>query len=93
MHQAGYRADLGDYLPKLEAALQDVDAKELVKRIWAKDHTVWSTDPTEITNRLGWLTVTNHVQEQVGRLDSLAQEIRNDGYRHLFCWSEWAGAA
>ena len=83
MHQAGYRADLRDYLPKVEAALQDIHDKDLVKRIWAKDHTVWSTDPTEITNRLGWLTVTNHVQEQVGRLDSLAQEIRNDGYKHL----------
>ena len=83
MHQAGYRADLGDYLPKVKAALQDVHERDFVKRIWAKDHTVWSADPTEITNRLGWLTVTGHVQEQVGNLNSLAQEIKNDGYRHI----------
>ena len=83
MHRAGYKADLGDYLPKVEAALQHVQAEDLVKRIWAKDHTVWSPDPTEITNRLGWLTVTGHVREQLGLLNCLAQEIRNDGYRHI----------
>ncbi len=29
--------------------------ENIVERIWKKDHTVWSEDPTEITNRLGWL--------------------------------------
>ncbi|HMO96421.1 MAG TPA: hypothetical protein PKD27_09875, partial [Tepidiformaceae bacterium] len=29
----------------------------VVERIWAGDHTVWSPDPTEVADRLGWLRI------------------------------------
>ena len=34
-------------------------ADRIVERIWRKDHTVWKDDPTEIADRLGWLTLAD----------------------------------
>ena len=81
--RTSYRAGLGNYVSKVEAALGDIQNRDLVKRIWAKDHTVWRPDPTEITNRLGWLTVTDTMREQVADLEAFAQEIRDTGFQHV----------
>ena len=74
---------VGDYLPDVEAALRDLQEHDMVERIWRKDHTVWKPDPAEISNRLGWLTVTDLMAERVPVLDTFADEIRADGYRHV----------
>ena len=71
--RTSYRAGLGNYASKVEAAIDDIQNRDLVKRIWAKDHTVWRPDPTEITNRLGWLTVTDTMREQVADLEAFAR--------------------
>lgn len=81
--RTSYRAGLGNYASKVESALGDIQNRDLVKRIWAKDHTVWRPDPTEITNRLGWLTVTDTMREQVAGLEAFAQEIRDTGFQHV----------
>jgi hypothetical protein len=49
---------LDDARPRLRT-LERMDRDKVVERIWRKDHTVWKDDPTEITDRLGWLTVTD----------------------------------
>ena len=46
-----------------EEALADLERLDLVARIWARDHTAWKPDPTEIADRLGWLDV---VQRHAG---------------------------
>jgi glucose-6-phosphate isomerase len=50
-------------------ALDDLAARDAVARIWAHDHTLWRDDPTEIADRLGWLTVAADVRS---RLDDTA---------------------
>jgi glucose-6-phosphate isomerase len=45
------------------AQLTDIDA---VARTWAADHTLWREDPTEITDRLGWLTVAPDMAAGLG---------------------------
>ena len=42
-------------LTDLDATLARLDAANVTERLWAKDHTLWRQDPTEISNRLGWL--------------------------------------
>ena len=76
-------ASLGDRLSRVEATLTDLQKRDVVTRIWGKDHTVWKPDPTEITNRLGWLTVTDVMCEQVPALQAFANEVRDAGYRHV----------
>ena len=74
---------VGKYLADVEAALTDLGRHNVVERIWRKDHTVWKPDPAEITNRLGWLTITDLMGERVPALQSFAQEIRDAGFRHV----------
>ena len=75
--------DLGDYLPDVDAAIADLDQKEVVDRIWRGDHTVWKPDPEELTNRLGWLNVTEFMCEQLPILEAFADEVREAGFRHV----------
>lgn len=67
----------------MEAALADLQKHNVVGRIWRKDHTVWKPEPVEITNRLGWLTVTDLMSEQVPALASFAKEIKDAGFRNV----------
>ena len=69
--------------PDIEAVLTDLQQREVVARIWRKDHTVWKPDPKEITNRLGWLTVTDLMSEQIPALVSFADEIQKAGFRNV----------
>ena len=74
---------LGKYLPDVEAALADLQQRKVTSRVWRGDHTVWKPDPTEIDNRLGWLTVTDAMRRQVPGLESFAREVRDAGYEHI----------
>ena len=74
---------LGSYLPDVESALADLQRRQVISRVWSGDHTVWKPDPTEITNRLGWLTVTDVMCEQAPVMEAFANEVRNAGFRHV----------
>ena len=74
---------LGQYLADVEAGLADLQKREVIARIWRGDHTVWKPDPTEIANRLGWLTVTDVMCEQAPGLQELAREVRDACFRHV----------
>ena len=63
----------------VDARLEKLDDDHVVRRIWDRDHTVWSEDPTEITDRLGWLTVPNAMRDQVRHLESFAEDCAADG--------------
>ncbi|MCH8087638.1 MAG: bifunctional transaldolase/phosoglucose isomerase, partial [Chloroflexi bacterium] len=76
-------AGLGSYLPDVEEAVADLQNRDVVGRIWRKDHTVWQPSSEEITNRLGWLNVTDQMGEQAPSLVSFAQEVRDAGFRHV----------
>ena len=74
---------LGPWLPQIEAALAGFENRQVIHRIWHGDHTVWKPDPTEISNRLGWLTVTGLMWEQASALSAFADEVRRTGFRHV----------
>ena len=68
------------YGPDVEAAIAELDREDVVGRIWRRDHTVWKPDPKEITDRLGWLTVTDSMREQLPTLEAFADDVRTEGY-------------
>ena len=74
---------IGTYLADVEASLADLSRRDVVGRMWQKDHTVWKPEPSEITNRLGWLTITDLMSEQVPALESFAREVREASFRHV----------
>jgi transaldolase / glucose-6-phosphate isomerase len=73
---------LHEYQPAVDAALREMEDKNVVGRIWAHDHTVWKPEPTEITNRLGWLDIAESMIEQIDCLEALAEDVRDGGYTH-----------
>ena len=75
-------AGLGPILPPVERALKDLDAQDVLARMRRHDHTLWSDDPTEITepNRLGWLDVAGEMARQTGELRDFAASVAADGY-------------
>ena len=67
----------------VERTLADLQRQDVVGRIWHRDHTVWKPQPLEITDRLGWLTVSKAMHAQVAGLRSFADEVRDAGFRHV----------
>ncbi|HXJ62671.1 MAG TPA: transaldolase, partial [Actinomycetota bacterium] len=53
---AKYADSLGPLEADVRSRVETMAGDDTLRRIWRKDHTVWKDDPTEITNRLGWLT-------------------------------------
>ncbi len=65
------------------------DARELavrnhvVERLWSRDHRLWKPEPTEITNRLGWLTLPDGMGAHVQALKTLAVAARKERIRDV----------
>ena len=74
---------LGAYAPAVAAALAELDAEGVVARIRAGDYRVWRESPTEIVDRLGWMTVIGEMQERIGELTAFAEGVRAAGYRYV----------
>ena len=74
------RTTLSTMLVPVSERLQQMDRDRIVERIWRKDHTVWKDDPTEIANRLGWLTVSDLMHERIGELMAFADQATADGF-------------
>lgn len=78
--QQDYSASLGDYQARVDAALADLRDNNIVQRIWEHDHTVWKPEPTEITNRLGWLHSPEVMAEHVSSINELVETVRSEGF-------------
>jgi len=65
------------------SASQSLTASHAVERLWQRDHQLWKADPTEIANRLGWLTVIAEMQGQAASLLSFAKSVRDRGIRDV----------
>lgn len=63
----------------VRARLDSLDREEVARRIWERDHTVWRPEPTEIVDRLGWLTVHRDLRGEIGGLRALAEDCAADG--------------
>ena len=59
------QVNLGTLAKPMEQELSDMGKAGVARRIWALDHTVWKPDPTEITNRLGWLALPEMMREHM----------------------------
>lgn len=74
------RQRLGPLAPEVDATLAGLAERDAVTRLWGRDHTLWSEDPTEISDRLGWLDVTADMSAAADRLDDLREKAIADGF-------------
>jgi transaldolase / glucose-6-phosphate isomerase len=75
-------ADLGALAPAVESTLARMTRDQVVDRIWRGDYTLWKPEPTEITNRLGWLTVAERMRPELPAITAVADAVRREGYTH-----------
>ena len=72
-----------DYGLLTELACEEIDRRDIIGRIWRRDHTVWKPDPDEIANRLGWLDVSSEMRTSASTLRRFADEVRSDGFERV----------
>ncbi|MGH8273861.1 MAG: transaldolase, partial [Gammaproteobacteria bacterium] len=86
------RESLGKIEAGVSRQIEEIASNDIVERIWKHDYTVWSDKPDEITNRLGWLTSPQEMEEEVSRLDAFVKGVRKDGITHVL-WSGMGGSS
>ena len=65
---------LGELQPAVDARVARLQKEDAPRRIWAKDSTLWSSDPSkreEIRDRLGWLSVAEKMLEHASEFREL----------------------
>src|SRR6202521_3058116 len=70
---------LGELQPAVDSQLATLQKVEAARRLWAKDSTLWSSDPgkrEEIRDRLGWLSVAEKMLEHASEFRELALDGR-----------------
>ncbi len=75
-------ASLGQYAASADEAMADLETERIVARIWDHDYTVWKSEPTEISNRLGWLHIALAMKQNTCYMKALTDAVRADGYTH-----------
>jgi transaldolase/glucose-6-phosphate isomerase len=78
-------ASLGALQSTVDAMLDRANKEEFARKVWAKDPAFWKPNPaeqSEITNRLGWLTVTAQMKDALPRLLDLRADVHTAGFTH-----------
>jgi transaldolase/glucose-6-phosphate isomerase len=69
----------GDLAPALEERLRDLERDDVVRRLWARDWTLWKDEDREISNRLGWLDAPRTAAESYPALEAFTTSVRDVG--------------
>ena len=68
----------------IAARIKEAVEGEVARRIWHKDPTLWGpADQPEVADRLGWLTVTDAVEDAVDDLAAFAKEVAAEGVQDV----------
>jgi glucose-6-phosphate isomerase len=65
-----------------QGTVSRISVEHVVPRIWAGDHTLWSSSPRDIANRLGWLHLPNAMISHMPRIRRFGDSVREDGFTH-----------
>lgn len=74
---------LGPLTDAYAAARAELADRDAVARLWAADHTLWRDDPTEISDRLGWLTVVPEMTLSLDALQAQCSALVATGIDHV----------
>ncbi|MDP9023004.1 MAG: bifunctional transaldolase/phosoglucose isomerase [Actinomycetota bacterium] len=79
---SGRAPRLGPVNDDVASVVEELAQRDAVRRLWGRDHTLWQQNPTEVADRLGWLTSPEEMEEQADDLRSFAKETVADGLTH-----------
>jgi transaldolase / glucose-6-phosphate isomerase len=73
-----------DLEPAIAERVKRAADDDVARRIWRKDETLWGEPgQPEIANRLGWLTITETMREDLDDLRAFADEVRDAGIQDV----------
>jgi glucose-6-phosphate isomerase len=75
-----FKYSVGENSKLVDETIKKLSEENVVERIWKKDHTVWSNDPTEISNRLGWLDSVDVTSKSIVEIKSFVDEIKSASF-------------
>jgi transaldolase/glucose-6-phosphate isomerase len=79
-----HELELGKFQEKVDRRLEQWNMINFMRRIWARDPTLWSSEPIpEVSDRLGWLTLPEIMHDQIKDFTSFAGEVKSEGTRHV----------
>src|SRR2546425_166033 len=70
-----------DLSAAVEAALDDWDAEDKVKRLWARDASLWSN--SDEGKWLGWLSIVDEQLRSIRRFANFALEVKDAGFSNV----------
>lgn len=74
---------IGKYSNLFDAVIKKLKDEKVIDRIWKKDFTVWNNDPTEISNRLGWLDSVEVTSRSLNEINHFVDEVKAAGYTNV----------
>jgi glucose-6-phosphate isomerase len=74
-HDTTFSPDL--YAGSVNAELNELEEDEVLEDVWARDHTIWKEDPTDIADRLGWLDVVERMWDERKQIAEFARRTRS----------------
>ncbi|HRY30683.1 MAG TPA: transaldolase, partial [Elusimicrobiota bacterium] len=84
--RTGASFSLGHYEADVNAALQNMQKGKVADRLWARDASLWKSEPalqSAIRNRLGWLLLSSSMREKAARLGEFVEKIRKAGFKRV----------
>jgi transaldolase/glucose-6-phosphate isomerase len=75
-----FEARLGAAQPAVDAAVDEIAQDDVMARLWDLDYHLWADTPTEISNRLGWLTSPAVMRRHLEPITDFVDEVRQAGY-------------
>src|SRR4029077_10498033 len=81
----GDRYSPASFAQGVEIECNELNVDEVFEDMWARDHELWKEDPTEITNRLGWLDSADRLYSELGDLQDFARKARAVVQRIVLC--------
>lgn len=83
MEMIQFVSELNGYETAVAQTLGQLEQNQIIPRIWQHDHTVWRPDPTEISNRLGWLHLPQTMQPEIELINAFVAAIRQASFTHV----------
>lgn len=75
----------GKYKVKIDKELKRLEEKNIVKRIWERDPTVWKEEKefdALIKNRLGWLTLPVTMRPHLEDINTFTTDVIKEGFKY-----------
>ena len=75
-----YREYAGDYQSLIESELFELERDRFAERFFNGDHLLWADDPSEITDRLGWIHLPEEMLRAADEICHFSESARKKGF-------------